>query len=51
MKKTPIDLEASEDWRRALARFDDDLRRRGSAAKTRAAYAADLRQFASWASW
>jgi site-specific recombinase XerD len=51
MKKTPIDIEASEDWRRALARFDDDLRRRGSADKTRSAYAADLRQFASWASW
>ena len=50
MKKTPIDVEASEDWRSALARFDDDLRRRGSADKTRSAYAADLRQFASWAS-
>src|SRR5436190_21552362 len=51
MKKTPIEFEASEDWRRALARFDDDLRRRGSADKTRNAYAADLRQFATWASW
>jgi integrase/recombinase XerC/integrase/recombinase XerD len=51
MKKTPIEFEASEDWRRALARFDDDLRRRGSADKTRKAYAADLRQFATWASW
>jgi site-specific recombinase XerD len=51
MKKTPIDLEASEDWCSALARFDDDLRRRGSAEKTRHAYAADLRQFAGWASW
>jgi integrase/recombinase XerC/integrase/recombinase XerD len=51
MKKTPIEPEASEDWIRALARFDDDLRRRGSAEKTRSAYAADLRQFASWASW
>jgi integrase/recombinase XerC/integrase/recombinase XerD len=50
MKKTPIDIEASEDWRSALARFDDDLRRRGAAAKTRQAYAADLRQFAAWAS-
>jgi site-specific recombinase XerD len=51
MKKTPIALEASEDWCSALARFDDDLRRRGSAEKTRHAYAADLRQFAGWASW
>ncbi len=32
-------------------RFDEDLRRRGSAEKTRHAYAADLRQFAGWASW
>jgi integrase/recombinase XerC/integrase/recombinase XerD len=51
MKKTPIELEASEDWRAALVRFDEDLRRRGSAEKTRHAYAADLRQFATWASW
>ena len=50
MKKTPIDLEASVAWRAALARFDEDLRRRGSAEKTRHAYAADLRQFAAWAS-
>ena len=50
MKKTPIDLEATEAWRAALARFDEDLRRRGSAEKTRHAYAADLRQFAGWAS-
>jgi site-specific recombinase XerD len=51
MKKTPIDVEASDAWRSALARFDEDLRRRGSAEKTRSAYAADLRQFAVWASW
>ena len=50
MKKTPIALEASDDWHIALARFDEDLRRRGSAEKTRHAYAADLRQFAGWAS-
>ena len=31
-------------------RFDEDLRRRGAAEKTRSAYAADLRQFAVWAS-
>jgi site-specific recombinase XerD len=51
MKKTPIELEASVGWRAALARFDEDLRRRGVAEKTRSAYAADLRQFAGWASW
>ncbi len=32
-------------------RFDEDLRRRGAAEKTRRAYGADLRQFADWASW
>ncbi len=51
MKKTPTELEASADWRAVIARFDDDLRRRGAAQKTRSAYAADLRQFAVWASW
>ena len=51
MKKTPIELEASADWRAVLVRFDEDLRRRGAAEKTRSAYAADLRQFAVWASW
>jgi integrase/recombinase XerC/integrase/recombinase XerD len=51
MKKTPIELEASVAWRASLARFDGDLRRRGAAAKTRHAYAADVRQFACWATW
>lgn len=51
MKKTPIEIEASADWRASLVRFDEDLRRRGAAEKTRLAYAADLRQFAVWASW
>lgn len=51
MKKTPIEFEASADWRAAITRFDEDLRRRGAAEKTRSAYAADLRQFAVWASW
>ena len=41
----------STDWRAALARFDEDLVRRGAAEKTRLAYGADLRQFAVWASW
>jgi integrase/recombinase XerC/integrase/recombinase XerD len=50
-KKTPIELEATSAWRAALARFDDDLRRRGAAEKTRHAYGADVRQFACWATW
>src|SRR4051794_19992795 len=50
MKKTAIDPEASAGWQAALVRFDGDLRRRGAADKTRLAYAADLRQFAAWAS-
>ena len=48
MKKTPIEPEASAPWRASLVRFDEDLRRRGAAEKTRTAYAADLRQFAVW---
>jgi len=51
MKKTPIELEATSAWRDALARFDDDLSRRGAASKTRHAYGADVRQFACWATW
>ncbi|MDQ3723328.1 MAG: phage integrase N-terminal SAM-like domain-containing protein, partial [Actinomycetota bacterium] len=51
MKKAPIEPEASAPWRSALVRFDEDLRRHGAAEKTRSAYAADLRQFADWASW
>jgi len=37
-------------WREALRAFDDDLRRRGAAEKTRRAYGIDLGQFARWAS-
>jgi site-specific recombinase XerD len=37
-------------WEAALRAFDDDLRRRGSAEKTRRAYGIDLGQFARWAS-
>ena len=44
------ELETSPAWRAALVRFDEDLRRRGSAAKTREAYGIDLRDFAAWAS-
>jgi len=51
MKKTPIALEATSAWREALIRFDEDLRRRGAAEKTRHAYGADVRQFACWATW
>ncbi len=50
MKNAPTDAQGSPAWDAALARFDDDLRRRGAADKTRRAYAADLRQFARWAS-
>jgi site-specific recombinase XerD len=37
-------------WRAALDNFDEDLRRRAVAAKTRNAYAIDTAQFARWAS-
>jgi integrase/recombinase XerC/integrase/recombinase XerD len=36
-------------WRAALEAFDDDLRRRAVAQKTRDAYASDCRDFAAWA--
>jgi integrase/recombinase XerC/integrase/recombinase XerD len=36
-------------WPEALAAFDQDMRRRALAAKTREAYASDARQFAAWA--
>ena len=37
-------------WRSALHAFDEDLRRRAVAQKTRRAYASDSAQFAAWAS-
>jgi site-specific recombinase XerD len=40
----------SPSWRSALQAFDDDLRRRAVAAKTRHAYAIDSSQLAEWAS-
>ena len=55
MKKTPTATEASgapslsRGWIEALALFDADLRRRGSASRTREAYAADLTQLGAWA--
>jgi site-specific recombinase XerD len=39
----------SSSWQSALEAFDEDLRRRAVAAKTRRAYAIDAGQFASWA--
>jgi integrase/recombinase XerC/integrase/recombinase XerD len=41
---------ATASWREALAALDEDLRRRDCAPRTRRAYAADLEQFALWAS-
>src|ERR1700734_4028796 len=36
-------------WTAAIAAFDDDLRRRAVAEKTRVAYAIDVNDFARWA--
>jgi site-specific recombinase XerD len=41
--------ELADGWPAALRAFDEDLRRRAVAAKTRAAYAIDVEQFARWA--
>ncbi|MEY2515994.1 MAG: integrase/recombinase XerC, partial [bacterium] len=49
MNVKATDNDTSAAWRTALVRFDEDLRRRGSALKTRDAYGSDLRQFAYWA--
>jgi site-specific recombinase XerD len=49
MKNTPTAPETSDAWQRALRGLDDDLRRRGSAEKTRRAYAGDAGRFAGWA--
>src|SRR5690348_5286756 len=42
--------ELGPPWRDALGALDEDLQRRDCATRTRRAYAADLVQFASWAS-
>ena len=42
-------LTETSTWQSALEAFDDDLRRRAVAEKTREAYASDCRQFAAWA--
>ena len=44
------DSSISAPWRAALNEFDQDLRRRAVADKTRRAYAIDSGQFAAWAS-
>jgi site-specific recombinase XerD len=41
--------QAASSWDAALAAFDEDLRRRAVAEKTRTAYASDARHFAAWA--
>lgn len=48
MKNTPIAQEPSGPWRDALRALEDELRRRGSAEKTRRAYGTDVAQFAAW---
>ena len=47
MQKTPTAAENS--WAGALRRFDDGMRGRGLAEKTRRAYGVDLGQLADWA--
>jgi integrase/recombinase XerC/integrase/recombinase XerD len=49
MKNSPTAQEPSPAWIEALGLLDADLRRRDAAARTRDAYATDLRQLASWA--
>jgi site-specific recombinase XerD len=45
----PAQDAISPSWRASLDAFDEDLRRRAVAPKTRRAYAIDTRQFAAWA--
>ena len=42
------EIALRERWTAALRAFDDDLRRRAAAEKTRRAYGGDLARFASW---
>jgi integrase/recombinase XerC/integrase/recombinase XerD len=44
-----VPAQAASPWNGALAAFDDDLRRRAVAEKTRTAYAGDAGDFAAWA--
>lgn len=52
MKKSPIAPDSTNEhstpWRDALALFDADLARRGSAERTRRDYGFDVGQFATW---
>lgn len=45
-----VQAMCSPAWKAALDAFDQDLRRRAVASKTRQAYAIDVTQFAEWAS-
>ena len=45
----PAGSPVSSAWRAALDAFDEDLRRRAVAARTRRAYGADAERFAHWA--
>lgn len=49
MKNKPTPTILPPAWQEALATLDADLRTRGTAAKTRAAYGADVTAFARWA--
>ncbi len=51
MRANQLDSEASlgEQWRRALAQLEEDLRRTNAASRTRRAYGIDTLQFACWA--
>jgi integrase/recombinase XerC/integrase/recombinase XerD len=45
-----VELQLTDGWESALARFDRELRRRGAADSTRRAYRSDLRMLGAWAS-
>ncbi len=49
-QRIPADPAPSSEWQGVLNAFQDDLRRRAVAAKTRTAYTSDTTQFARWAS-
>src|SRR3954447_21002515 len=49
MKNSATNIEPTPPWRAALALFDTDLRRLGSAEKTHRAYGFDLADLAAWA--
>src|SRR4051812_29227011 len=49
MKNTPMTVEPSPGWIRALDLLDADLRRRNAAPRTRVAYRTDLVGLATWA--